>query len=481
MKRLIEGRKNMVSFMNEDFLLKTETAKMLYHEYAKAMPIIDYHCHINPADIAQDKRYTSISDVWLYGDHYKWRLLRANGAPESGITGARGTDPFLLFQNFAEALPKAVGNPVYHWTYLELKRYFGIEKQLTPETAKEIYDACNEKLAEPGMSVRGIIDQSNVRLICTTDDPVDSLEYHKKIAGDKSCSVKVLPAFRPDKAMNIDDAGFAGYISKLAEASGVDIVDFASLCRALDARLDFFNEMGCKASDHAFVSCIYAEATQEELNAALQLALSGNGVKVEQSEQYRTAILLHLGRRYHELGWVMQLHFGCLRNNSERMHGLLGPDTGYDAMNENSMLKNLSFFLNALDRANQLPKMVLYSLNPADSEIIASIAGCFMTDAECPGKIQLGAAWWFNDTKSGMEKQLRDYANSSLLGNFVGMLTDSRSFLSYTRHEYFRRILCGFLGQLVEDGEYPADLCVLGGMVQDICYNNTARFFGFDV
>lgn len=471
----------MISFMNEDFLLKTEAAKRLYHEHAKKMPIIDYHCHINPADIEEDKRYASISDVWLAGDHYKWRLIRANGTPESEITGARGSDPFLMFERFAQALPKAAGNPVYHWTYLELKRYFGIEKQLNPDTAGEIYDACNKKLAEPGMSVRGMIDQSNVKLICTTDDPIDSLEHHKKIAEDKTCKVKVLPAFRPDKAMNIDDAGFAEYISKLSEVSGVTVSDFAALCRALDDRVDFFNEMGCRASDHALVGCIYAEATQTELDAILQAALSGNGVTAYQAEQYRTAVLLHLGRRYHELGWVMQIHFGCMRNNSERMFKLIGPDTGYDSMNGRGEPQNLAYLLNALDKTNQLPKMVLYSLNPADSEIIATIAGCFMTDAGCPGKIQLGAAWWFNDTKSGMEKQLQDYANSSLIGNFVGMLTDSRSFLSYTRHEYFRRILCNFLGQLVEDGEYAADFDVLGQIVEDICYNNTVRLFGFDV
>lgn len=471
----------MVPFMNEDFLLKTEPARKLYHEHAKNMPIIDYHCHINPADIAEDRRYASISDVWLGGDHYKWRLIRADGAPESGITGARDTDPFLLFQNFAAALPRAVGNPVYHWTYLEMKRYFGIEKQLNPDTAREIFDMCNKKLAEPGMSVRGLIDQSNVKLICSTDDPVDDLRYHKQIAEDKTCKVKVLPAFRPDKAMNVDDAGFAGYIAKLAEVSGVDITDFASLCRALDKRVDFFHGMGCRASDHAMGGCIYAEASSGELDAILRSALGGKAIAPHQAEQYRTAVLLHLGRRYHELNWVMQIHFGCMRNISDRMFERLGPDTGFDSMNGCGEPYKLSCLLNALERDGRLPRMILYSLNPADSEIIATIAGCFMADAGCSGKIQLGAAWWFNDTKSGMEKQLMDYANSTLLGNFVGMLTDSRSFLSYTRHEYFRRILCNFLGQLVEDGEYAADFDTLGRMVEDICFNNTARFFGFDV
>lgn len=469
----------MKPFMDEDFLLKTEAAKKLYHEHAEKMPIIDYHCHINPADIAEDKRYTSISDVWLGGDHYKWRLMRANGTPESGITGARENDPFLLFQNFAAALPRAAGNPIYHWTYLELKRYFGIEKQLNPDTAKEIYDICNKKLAEANMSVRGLIEQSNVTVIGTTDDPIDSLEYHKQIADDKTCKVKVVPSFRPDKAMNINTDGFSEYIAKLSETSGVKITDFSSLCKAFDNRVDFFHEMGCRASDHALEGCIYSPATEAELDSILQAALKGDKVDAHKDEQYRTAVMLHLGRRYHELGWVMQIHFGCMRNNNTRMFEQLGPDTGFDAMNGRGAPYNLSYFLNALEQTKQLPRMVLYSLNPADSEIIATIAGCFMADAECPGKIQLGSAWWFNDTKSGMEKQLLDYANSTLLGNFVGMLTDSRSFLSYTRHEYFRRILCNMLGQLVEDGEYAADFDALGKIVEDICYNNTAKFFGF--
>ncbi len=471
----------MTDFMGEDFLLRSEPAKKLYHDHAKKMPIIDYHCHINPADIAEDKRYNSVSDVWLGGDHYKWRLIRANGAPESGITGAREEDPWLLFQNFAAALPRAVGNPVYHWTYLELKRYFGIEKQLGPATAKEIFDAMNKKLAEPDMSVRGIIKQSNVKLICTTDDPLDDLKWHRQIAGDATCPVKVFPAFRPDKAVNIDAEGFKDYIEKLSEVSGVHIWNFASLCEALGNRIDFFHEMGCRASDHALTSCVYEEATTEELDAMLRNAMRGFAVSGRDAEKYRTSVLLYLGRRYHALGWVMQIHFGCMRNLNSRLFGSLGPDTGFDAMNGSGEPKALARFFDALDRTNELPKMVLYSLNPGDSEIIASIAGCFMADAGCPGKIQLGAPWWFLDTKSGMEKQLLDYANSTLLGNFVGMLTDSRSFLSYTRHEYFRRILCNFLGRLVEEGEYPDDYDILGKMVEDICYNNTAKFFGFNL
>lgn len=475
-----KGREEwMKTFMNEDFLLKSETAKKLYHDYAAGMPIIDYHCHINPADIAQDTRYENITDLWLNGDHYKWRLMRANGTPESEITGARGKDPFLLFKRFAQALPRAIGNPVHHWTHLELKRYFGIDQQLTEETAQEIYDACNQKLREAGMSVRGLMKQSNVKLVCTTDDPTDDLSYHKQIAADTTFDIKVLPAFRPDRAVNIQKPDFVDYIGKLSQVSGVSIHGFTSLCEALSRRIEFFDSMGCRASDHGLENCVYATADAEELNAILAAALAGQPLSALDVEKYQTAVLLHVGREYHRHGWVMQIHFGCMRDNNTRLYKILGADTGLDAMNGRGTPDRLSYFMNALESDNTLPRMVLYSLNPTESEVIATIAGCFMADAGCPGKIQLGAAWWFNDTKSGMEKQLLDYANSTVLGNFIGMLTDSRSFLSYTRHEYFRRILCNFLGQLVEDGEYPADEKALGGMVEDICYHNCARFFEF--
>ncbi|MDR2940304.1 MAG: glucuronate isomerase [Clostridiales bacterium] len=470
-----------MKFLNEDFLLKGSTAKKLYHEYAEKMPIIDYHCHVNPADIANDKKYSSITDVWLGGDHYKWRLLRAGGIPESEITGARGKDPFMLFKNFASVLPKAIGNPVYHWSYLELKRYFGIEKPVNLDTAREIYDECNKKLSGANMGARGLIEQSNVKVICTTDDPIDDLAFHKQISEDTAFNVKVLPAFRPDKAMNLKAAGFNGYIGQLENASGIKIDGYKGLIMAIDKRIDFFNNMGCRASDHALEGCIFEPSTGTELNEIFLKALNGGDITKLEENKYHSAILLHLGKRYHELGWVMQIHFGCMRNLNSTMFDKLGPDTGFDSMNGNGSPQNLAFLLDALNKDGQLPRMVLYSLNPADSEIIASIAACFMADAGCPGKIQLGAAWWFNDSKSGMEKQLLDYANSTLLGNFVGMLTDSRSFLSYTRHEYFRRILCNFIGGLVDNGEYPDDFDTLGKIVEDICYYNTARFFGFDV
>ena len=471
----------MKSFLNDNFLLRNETAKKLFHDYAAKMPIIDYHCHINPAEIADNKTYKSLSEVWLGGDHYKWRLMRAEGVPESKVVKGLENDPYGVFEAFANTMPKAVGSPVYQWTHLELKRYFGIDTPITGSSAKEIYDLCNKKLKSPEMSVRGIISQSNVKLICTTDDPIDSLEYHKQIAEDASCNVKVLPAFRPDRAVHLEKPDFPQYIQALGKASGIEINDFSSLCKALTGRIEFFDKMGCRASDHALDYCVSSFAPAAKIDETFKKAVSGEAVSTLEAEEYYTAVLLHLGREYSRLGWVMQIHFGCMRNNNQRMFEELGPDTGFDAMNGSGKPSQLAAFLNALDAAKQLPKMILYSLNPIDNEVIASVAGCFMADAECPGKIQLGSAWWFNDTKAGMEKQLQDFANNNLLGNFVGMLTDSRSFLSYTRHEYFRRILCNFIGDMVENGEYPADLETLGKLVQDISYNNTVKFFGFDV
>ncbi len=471
----------MKPFLNEDFLLTTDAAKKLYHEYAAKMPVIDYHCHVSPKEIAEDKRYSSVTDVWLGGDHYKWRLIRAGGFPEAEITGAVKDDPLLLFKNFAAVLPKAIGNPVYHWTYLELKRYFGIEKQLTPATAEEIYNAANEKLSEPGMSVRGLIKQSNVKVICTTDDPIDGLEYHARIAADESFDVKVLPAFRPDMAVEISAAGFADYVRKLGEVSGAVIDSFKDLCVALSRRVEFFDSMGCRVADHGFESCDFEDAGEAELNDIFLSAMSGMTVTQSAANKFRTALLKHLAGQYHKYGWVMQLHFGCMRNINGRFYEKLGPNTGFDSMNGQGNPRGLAMLFNELDKAEKLPRTVLYSLNPTESEIIASIMGSFMADAGCAGKIQLGAPWWFNDTKSGMEKQLLDYANASLLGNFIGMLTDSRSFLSYTRHEYFRRILCNFLGELMENGEYPYDFETVGAIVQDISYNNTVKFFGFEV
>ncbi|MCI6719566.1 MAG: glucuronate isomerase [Butyricicoccus sp.] len=470
----------MKAFMDEDFLLTTDAAKTLYHDYAEKMPIIDYHCHINPADIAEDKRYQTITEVWLGGDHYKWRAMRCNGIPESRITGAKDTDPYETFKAWSETLPRCIGNPLYHWTYLELKKYFGITEALTPATCKDIYDRCNARLAEPDMSVRGIIEQSNVKLICTTDDPIDDLAQHAKIAADPTCKVKVLPAFRPDKAMNIDKPGFPEYIAKLSAVVGYEIKTFADLKKALIERIDYFNARGSKVSDHALDYPVCAPATEAELDAILAEGLNGP-VSADKGDKFKTAVLLALSEKYHAYGWVMQIHYGCIRNNSSIMFEKLGPDTGFDSVSDAGGAQALANLLDAMQKGGHLPKMVLYSLNHYDNETIATIAGCFQTDGECASKIQLGSAWWFNDHKTGMEKQLTDLANLGVLGNFIGMLTDSRSFLSYTRHEYFRRILCGLIGRWVDNGEVHADMETLGQIVQDICYNNTVKFFGFDV
>ncbi|MEG2286669.1 MAG: glucuronate isomerase [Ruthenibacterium sp.] len=469
----------MKAFMDKDFLLETETAKQLYHQHAAKMPIVDYHCHINPQEIAEDKHYATITELWLGADHYKWRNLRANGVPEADIA-CRETDPYRTFLRWAQALPRAIGNPLYHWTYLELQRYFGVTGPLNPRTCKDVYDRCNARLHDADMSVRGIIDQSNVTLICTTDDPVDTLEWHKKIKADPTCRVKVLPAFRPDQALNLTKPTFAAYVKRLSEVSGVAIDSFAGMTRALAQRVRYFDEAGCRASDHGLDYCMYAEAEPAALDAILAKALAGEAVTDDEAEAYRTALLCALAQQYTAHGWVMQLHFGCIRNNNTEMFRQLGPDTGFDAVSNSHGVDSLAKLLDAFNSAQGgIPKMVLYSLNQYDNEAIATIAGCFQQNADCAGRIQLGSAWWFNDTKTGMQKQLTDLANLGSLGNFIGMLTDSRSFLSYTRHEYFRRILCNWIGNLVENGEYENDPETLGALVEDISYNNAMRFFGF--
>ncbi|MCI8441917.1 MAG: glucuronate isomerase [Provencibacterium sp.] len=467
----------MKPFMNEDFLLQSETAKTLYHDYAAKMPIIDYHCHINPQEIAENRQFENITQVWLGGDHYKWRLIRANGADENEVTGS--ADDRVKFQRFAEALPRAIGNPLYHWTHLELKRYFGCDLPINADTAEEIWNLCNEKLKTPALSVRGIIEQSNVRAIATTDDPADSLIWHQKIKDDPTCKVTVVPAFRPDKAVNLEKPGFAEYIATLGKAADVSIQKIDDLYAALEKRIAFFDEMGCRASDHGLDYCVCRPDPENKADAIFQKALKGEKLTVEEVEIYKTALLGFFGRQYHKHGWVMQIHYNALRNNNTRMFERLGPDTGYDAIASYNCTAELMQFLNSLEVTGELPKMVLYSLNPNDNAALDAIAGTFQSP-EIPGKIQHGSAWWFNDTLKGMEEQLRLSASIGVIGNFIGMLTDSRSFLSYTRHEYFRRLVCNIIGGWVENGEYPADMAYLGQMVQDISYNNTARFFGFD-
>ena len=466
----------MKAFMDKDFLLETETAQKLYHEYAAKMPILDYHCHINPQEIAEDRKFENITQVWLGADHYKWRQMRSNGVEEKYITG--DASDCEKFQKWAETLEKAIGNPLYHWSHLELQRYFGYYGALNGETAEEVWNLCNAKLQEDGMSARNLIRQSNVTLVCTTDDPVDSLEWHEKIAADESFEVRVLPAWRPDKAMNLEKTDYLEYLKKLEVVSGVKIDSFASLIEALRIRMDYFEEHGCSVSDHGLEYVMYAPASEEEIEAIFAKRLRGEAVSRADELQFKTAYMVALGREYHKKNWVMQLHYGVKRDNNGMIFGKLGPDAGIDCINNYAPSSEMADYLNALAITDELPKTILYSLNPTDNAAIGTIIGCFQSE-EARGKIQQGSAWWFNDNKQGMIEQMTSLANLGLLGNFIGMLTDSRSFLSYTRHEYFRRIMCNLIGGWVENGEYPADEKVLGRMVQDISYNNAVRYFGF--
>lgn len=462
--------------MDKDFLLETETAQKLYHEYAAKMPILDYHCHINPQEIAEDRKFENITQVWLGADHYKWRQMRSNGVEEKYITGDASDRE--KFQKWAETLERAIGNPLYHWSHLELQRYFGYYGALNGETAEEVWNLCNAKLQEDGMSARNLIRQSNVTLVCTTDDPVDSLEWHEKIAADESFEVRVLPAWRPDKAMNLEKTDYLEYLKKLEVVSGVKIDSFASLIEALRIRMDYFAEHGCSVSDHGLEYVMYAPASEEEIEAIFAKRLRGEAVSRADELQFKTAYMVALGREYHKKNWAMQLHYGVKRDNNGMIFGKLGPDAGIDCINNYAPSSEMADYLNALAITDELPKTILYSLNPTDNATIGTIIGCFQSE-EARGKIQQGSAWWFNDNKQGMIEQMTSLANLGLLGNFIGMLTDSRSFLSYTRHEYFRRIMCNLIGGWVENGEYPADEKVLGRMVQDISYNNAVRYFGF--
>lgn len=468
----------MKQFMDQDFLLSTEKAKELFHEHAKKMPIIDYHCHINPEEIAKDRKFENITQVWLGGDHYKWRQMRSNGVEEKYITGDASDRE--KFQKWAETLEKAIGNPLYHWSHLELQRYFGYHGHLNGNTAEEVWNLCNEKLQEDGMSVRNLIRQSNVTLLCTTDDPADSLEWHKVIAEDESFDVQVLPAWRPDKAMNIEKPDYAEYLEKLGEAAEMEIKSYSDLKTALKKRMEFFDRCGCKVSDHALEYVMYAPASEDRIEELFAKRLQGDTLTKEEVLQFKTAYMIFVGKEYHRLGWAMQLHYGCKRDNNVFRYDQLGPDTGYDCIDNYAPSAQMADFLNALNATDELPKTIIYSLNPNDNAAIGTILGCFQ-DAGVAGKIQQGSAWWFNDHKAGMTEQMTSLANLGLLGNFIGMLTDSRSFLSYTRHEYFRRILCELIGGWVENGEYPSDMEVLGKMVEDISYRNAVRYFEFQI
>ncbi len=475
----------MRAFMDQDFLLETETARRLFHDYAERQPLVDYHCHISPREIYENRRFKNLTEVWLggkqtdgsyFGDHYKWRVMRSNGVSEEYVTGDK--PDYERYLKFVEALQMAIGNPMLHWCNLELRQFFGYDKPLTPENAKEAWDFCADKLQnDPAMTVRGIIKKANVAMIGTTDDPIDSLEWHEKIAADPTITVKVCPSFRPDKAINISKPGFVDYIGKLAKCVGKEKLDSAAAVReALVERLEFFASLGCRASDHGLDYIPFRPACEEEVERIYERALAGESIGTEDAEKYQTAILLCLGRAYHRLGIAMQLHYSCLRNMNTRLYKRLGPDTGFDMIAQNSCGGDIAAFLAALDETGECPKTILYSLNPADNEQLGTLIGCFQSD-EVPGKIQHGSAWWFNDTKSGMEAQMRSLANLGLLGNFVGMLTDSRSFLSYARHDYFRRIFCNLVGNWVENGEYPPVEENLKTIVEGVSYRNAARYF----
>ncbi len=466
----------MNSFMNKDFMLETRTAQYLYHTYAEVTPILDYHCHLNPREIAEDKQFENITQLWLSADHYKWRLMRSAGVEEKYITGvASDKEKFL---KWSEVLGNAIGNPLYHWSHLELQRYFGYMGILSKNTAEEVWNLCNKKLQKPSMSARSLIMQSNVTLICTTDDPIDTLEWHKMIAEDTDFEVKVLPTWRPDKAMNIEHPDYLDYLSKLSAASGVKIDSFPSLVYALSNRMDFFASMGCNVSDHALEYVMHTPTTEEEIEAIFAKRVLGSDITYEEALKFKTAFMVAVGRQYSNRNWVMQLHYGCKRNNNTFMYHKKGPDTGYDCISNYTPSSQLIDFLDALNNTNELPKTILYSLNPNDNEVIDTILGCFQ-DSTAISKIQHGSAWWFNDNKIGMENQIRSLGNLGYLAGFIGMLTDSRSFVSYPRHEYFRRILCNYFGHLAENGEYPADMDTLGEIVKNISYYNAVKYFEF--
>ena len=468
----------MKAFMDEDFLLQTEVAKKLYHDYAAKMPVLDYHCHINPREIAEDRQFENITQVWLGGDHYKWRFMRSCGVDEKYITGDASDKE--KFMKWAECLGKAIGNPLYHWSHLELQRYFGFNGALSRKNAEEVWNLCNEKLTQPSMSARNIIKQSNVTLICTTDDPVDSLEWHKKIAEDDSFDVAVLPAWRPDKAMNLEKPDYTDYISKLSSVSGVAIKTFEDLKKALVITIEFFASMGCCVSDHALEYVMYKPATDAQIEAIFAKAMAKETITRQEEMQFKTAFMTFVSGEYNKRNWVLQLHYGCKRDNNKPMFVKLGPDTGYDCINNYAPSAQTADFLNHLIEKDSLPKTILYSLNPNDNQAIGTILGCFQ-NSDAVAKIQQGSAWWFNDHKTGMQEQMISLANLGNLSGFVGMLTDSRSFLSYTRHEYFRRILCNLFGNWVENGEFPEDYDILGEIVQNISYNNAVNYFGFDM
>lgn len=466
----------MKNFLNEEFLLTTPTAQRLYHSYAEKMPIIDYHCHISPQEIYEDKQFYNLTQLWLLGDHYKWRQMRANGIEEKYITG--NASDYEKYLKWVETLDKAIGNPLYHWSHLELRRYFGYNGTLCMQNAKEVWDFCNEKMKKNRYSARTLIEDSHVTHICTTDDPIDDLNFHQALDRDERWKVKVYPAFRPDRAGEIEKDTYPDYINKLGEVSGVTITSFADVKNALRTRMKYFADAGCRIADHGLDHIAYIPMEDSAIEDIFLRAMKRQQITVREADALRCSLLLFCAKEYHRMNWVMQLHYGCKRDNNTRQYKKLGANTGFDCINSETSSRELADLLNALDEKETLPKTILYSLNPNDNAYIGTIIGCFMGEG-VKGKIQHGSAWWFNDNKTGMQEQMVSLANLGLLGNFVGMLTDSRSFLSYVRHEYFRRILCEQIGNWVENGEYPENEELLKTIIEDICYKNAKEYFDF--
>ena len=471
----------MKKFNDKDFLLETKTAQDLYHNHASKMPIIDYHCHLIPKMVAENKRFDSIAQIWLMGDHYKWRAMRSNGINERFCTGSDTTD-WEKFEKWAETVPYTFRNPLYHWTHLELKTAFGIEETLNPLNARAIYDKCNDLIAnDPKFTPRGLMEHYNVELVCTTDDPIDSLEYHDVVAADPTCKTRMIPAWRPDAAMNIEAATFVDYVKKLEAVSDTSITTFSDMVAALPKRHDFFASKGCKLSDHGIEEFYDEPYTAQEIDAILGKALAGTTPTVEEQRKYKHAFLKEMAVMDYEAGWTQQFHYGAIRNNNTLMFNKLGADTGFDSIGEFTTAKAMSHFLDELNVEGKLTKTILYNLNPCANEVIATMLGNFQ-DGSCPGKIQWGSGWWFLDQKDGMEKQMNALSVLGLLSRFVGMLTDSRSFLSYPRHEYFRRTLCNLVGNDIENGLIPFEGYEeqrVRQMIEDICYNNAKNYFQF--
>lgn len=466
----------MNKFMDKDFLLDTYMAKKLFHEYAEDMPICDYHCHLSPKEIYENQPPENISQLWLSGDHYKWRAMRSCGVEEKYCTG--DATPREKFEKFAYTLQYCIGNPLYHWAHIELQRYFGIDAPLNAKTADEIYDRANKAIAEGDFRPQSLIMRSNVKIVCTTDDPVDDLKYHKLLKDVDGFDCKVLPSFRPDKALNAHLDGFADYIKTLGDAAGVEIKSYKDVIKALLARADYFNEVGCKVSDQAFDYPPYSMADDSEIEAVFQKAMNGEKITMQECDKYKTPVLLALGKKYKQLGWAMEIHIGAMRNNNTLMFEKLGADTGFDSVGDCEVAAPLSRFLDALNKEDNLPKTILFNLNDKDNTVLGTMLGNFQS-ADAESKIQFGPAWWFLDTMDGMINQMKTLGNLGVLGKFVGMETDSRSFTSYGRHEYFRRIMCSLIGRWVEDGWYACDMDILKEIVCSICYNNAIKYFNF--